>query len=54
MKKKMNLIKLSKDEMTKKEKSKVLGGYTALAKPGFLGCCCSGHGMVNSWNNVRR
>ncbi len=45
MKKKLDLISLSKNELSKKQKLEVRGG--------FLGCCCSGHGMTNTWNGVR-
>lgn len=45
MKKKLNAISLSKCELSKKKKMAVRGGV--------LGCCCSGHGMTNTWNGVR-
>ncbi len=45
MKKKLDLISLSKDELSKKQKARVLGGT------GFAGCCCSGDGM-DGWGGV--
>ena len=51
MKKKLNLISLSKEKLSEKQKAKVLGGE---AQPGLLGCCCGGHGHTNTWGGVRR
>jgi len=45
MKRKLNAISLSKYELSAKKKMAVRGGV--------LGCCCSGHGMTNTWNGVR-
>lgn len=50
MKKKLDLISLSKDELSKKQKARVLGGNVA---PGLLGCCCGGHGIHGTWGSTR-
>lgn len=50
MKKKLNLISLSKDELSKKQKARVLGGETSMLRKS---CCCSGD-FMSGWNGVRR
>jgi len=46
MKKKINLLSLSRKELSVKEKTRLVGGT------GIGGCCCSGNGMVNTWGGV--
>ena len=51
MTKKIDLLTLSKNALSEKEKSHLLGGDAEIP---ILGCCCGGHGMVNTWNQVRQ